>query len=149
MHVKTLMSTLSAVTLLFIATGAMAAGKPEFRDGWIRLLPASLPAAGYFTLSNTGDSALTLTGARSTDYGSVMMHQSMTDSEGAHMRMVDAVAINPGETLRFKPGSYHLMLMDARSKIEVGEKVPIQLMFADGHSLDAEFTVRPAAASGP
>src|SRR5690606_20644989 len=76
----------------------------EISDCWIRLLPAPAPSAGYFVATNKGAQAVTLSGAASTRYGDVMLHQT-THAEGmSRMSHVQGVEIPGGQKLEFKPG---------------------------------------------
>lgn len=135
--------------LLLLVGMAHAAGIPRVHDAWIRLLPAGLPAGGYFTLTNTGDAGLRLVAAESSRYRKVMLHRSLTQDGRSGMSAVDHVDIAPGATLRFAPGGYHLMLMQARKPVTAGERVPVTLIFADGMRLTVEFRAQPADALGP
>ena len=58
-----------------IATAAFA-GNFQLKDGWIRLLPAGVPAAGYFALRNDTRQRAELVAASSPAYGDVMIHMS-------------------------------------------------------------------------
>ncbi len=121
----------------------------DLSGGWIRLLPAHLPAGGYFTLHNRSGEPLKLTGATSPAYGSVMLHHSMESSGQSHMMHVDSVTVPAHGTLSFTPGGYHLMLMQPKTSLKVGGKVDVTLSFSDGEKLTASFTLKPAGASGP
>ena len=46
------------------------------------------------------------------------------------MRSLDkGLAIEPGKTVKLAPGGYHLMLMDLKSPLKQGDKVPLTLEF--------------------
>lgn len=133
---------IAALALLIFATPAKAA--VTIGNGWIRLLPANLPAAGYFDLHNGGDKSISLTGADSPACGMLMLHKS--ENVGGTMRMEDvaSVEVAPHATLKFAPGGYHLMCMDPRSALKPGARVPVTLEFADGTKLQAQFAIRGA-----
>jgi copper(I)-binding protein len=113
------------------------------KDGWMRSLPAGLPAGGYFTLHNSGSKDRVLTDAASPGCGMLMLHRS--DDKGGMTAMNDVSEVNipAGGTLKFAPGGYHLMCMDARLKI--GSTVPVTLRFRDGATLQTQFAVRDAS----
>ena len=115
-------------------------------DAWIRLMPAQLPAGGYVTLHNDGDQPATLQGATSPSYGSVMLHQSSTETGMGRMQMVDHLVVPAHGDVALSPGGYHLMLMDAAKPVQVGQQVQIVLHFADGSTLATDFVTRPANA---
>ena len=113
-------------------------------DAWIRALPANLPSGGYFTLHNNGTVPLKLTGAETAACGMLMLHKSEDMSGMASMEDVPAIDIPAGGTLKFSPGGYHLMCMDAKPAIKPGNTVDVTLQFAGGGVLQAKFAVRNA-----
>ena len=140
-------SALLAAGLLFAgAAQADQAAQVHAEKAWIRVLPAGLPAGGYVTLHNTGDTTVTLTGATSARYGHVMLHQSTTEGGMGRMSMVEQLAIPAHGSVALAPGGYHLMLMQATKAVNAGETVPVTLDFADGSHLPVEFLARPANA---
>jgi copper(I)-binding protein len=146
--------TLLAGAILALATataGAAAPAPPGVRveHAWIRWLPAGLPSAGYAVIVNDGDATVRITGARSADYGMVMLHRSMLAHSDSRMEMVEQLDIPAHGSVKLAPGGYHLMLMHAKRAIKPGDKVPMTLEFADGATLQADFSVLPANASGP
>jgi hypothetical protein len=104
----------------------------------------SLPAAGYFTLSNPTGAAHTLTGAASPACGMLMLHRSVDESGRERMEMVQSVSIPAHGKVTFAPGGYHLMCMSPSKAMTPGHSVPVTLRFADGGSLTASFPVRNA-----
>lgn len=114
----------------------------QVKDAWIRWLPAGIPAGGYMTLVNTGSVTHTLIGATSPDYGQIGIHQTSDNHGMSEMRPVDSIALEPHTPVRFAEGSYHLMLMQPKREIRVGDHVILALQFADGQSLKVRFAVR-------
>jgi len=133
---------LIAAALLF-ATPAMAA-QVQISDGWFRALPAPTPSGGYFTLKNTGTTAITLTGASSPACGMLMMHQSMNMGGMSHMEDVANVPVAAGGSVAFAPGGYHLMCMDPTAAMKPGATVSVTLTFADKSEAKADFAVKNA-----
>lgn len=129
-----------------LALAAQAEQALRLEEGRIRLLPEPLPLAGYFVLHNAGERPVTLIGAESPAFARAMVHQSVNDKGTARMQHVMKLPIPAGETVRFAPGGYHLMLMQRRQALEEGEQVPLTLLFEGGERLSAQFTVqRPGA----
>lgn len=114
---------------------------------WMRILPGSLPAGGYVTLSNKGDKEQAMTGADSTAYKHVMLHHSTTESGVSHMRMIKQLPLPAHTTVKLAPGGYHLMFMHAKQPVKASDSVPVTLHFADGSTLKVTFLARPANAS--
>ena len=134
--------SLGALTgALLVSSMAMAADL-QVTNAWIRLLPGGAPAGGYFEIRNDGGARVELIGSKSKDFGDIMLHESFTERGQSQMRHVDALELPPGKKLIFKPGSYHLMMVQPARKLAVGEKIPIILVFADGKEITAQFDVR-------
>lgn len=142
-------STLSLLLAGLLCAGAAHAGEVagvHATEAWIRVLPGALPAGGYVTLRNDGDQPAVLTGASSPAYGSVMLHQSSTETGMGRMRMVDRLEVPAHGQVALSPGGYHLMLMDAPKPVRPGQTVRVTLRFADGSTLATDFLARPANA---
>ena len=124
-----------ALALSLVACGAdagdPASGLPVVSDAWVRPpIGDDRPAAGYLTIENPGVDADTLIGASSPIAGSVEIHESMLDGAGMMaMAPVDQLEIEPGDTVTFEPGGYHLMLLDVSGMPAVGESVELTLSF--------------------
>jgi copper(I)-binding protein len=134
----------AVVAALMLACGSAQAGGIAVTDGWIRALPAKVPAGGYFTLSNDTGKRIVLTGAQSPGCGMLMLHRSDTSGGMAGMSDVENIPIAVGQRLSFSPGGYHLMCMDPTAAIVPGNKVPVTLVFADGTRVTRDFPVRNA-----
>ncbi|MGN6312279.1 MAG: copper chaperone PCu(A)C [Rhodanobacteraceae bacterium] len=133
---------------LLLASAAFAGSSVKVEQGWVRWLPANLPAAGYATIRNDGGKPVELTGAESPDYGMAMLHRSVQRNGKDTMEVVDALNIPAHGEVKLAPGGYHLMLMDARHPINPGDMVHVSLHLNDGETLQATWPVRPANASG-
>jgi hypothetical protein len=131
--------------MLSAATPAAASPAVTITDAWIRALPGTLPSGGYFTLRNDGKTMETLVSAASPACGMLMLHVSENKGGMSAMRDVTSIDVAPGAVLRFEPGSYHLMCMDAKPAIKPGASVPVTLGFKDGEKLTVNFAVRNAA----
>jgi copper(I)-binding protein len=115
---------------------------------WIRWLPAGLPAAGYLTLTNAGDKPLTLVSASSASYGDVSLHRTVTHGDVEDMMPVQALTLEPHQTLEFETTGYHLMLMQPKASADTSPRIEIVLRFSDGSVLPVTFEVRRHAAGG-
>jgi copper(I)-binding protein len=123
-----------------------AEGGVQVQDGWIRLLIATRPAAGYFTLHNTGNTAKTLIGAASPGCGALMLHESLEQGGQDRMVMLGKVDVPAHGVLRFAPGGYHLMCVNPTPALRRGSSIAVTLRFADGGTLEVPFAVRGATA---
>jgi copper(I)-binding protein len=130
---------------VLMVAAATATAPVTISDAWIRALPASVPSGGYFALRNGSDKSVTLTGADSPACGMLMLHKSQNTGGMSGMADMAQVVVPAGGEVRFAPGGYHLMCMDAKAVLKPGAKVPVTLQFADGAKVTSPFAVRNAA----
>ncbi|MBU6418457.1 MAG: copper chaperone PCu(A)C [Proteobacteria bacterium] len=115
------------------STPAPSPANVHASHAWMRYLLPNLPAAGYMTLTNTGDLTTKLVKANSPACGSLMLHESKNDGGTAIMMMVKSISIPAHGQARFQEGGYHLMCM--QPKMKPGDKISMILTFADGDDL--------------
>ena len=133
----------AGAALIFGAASAQAAGL-TLSNTWVRFIMSSLPAAGYFTLTNDTGKAASLVGAASPACGTLMLHKSMNMNGQESMVMVKSVKVPAHGKIEFAPGGYHLMCLKPQPSMKVGARVPVTLRFADGTKMTADFPVRNA-----
>jgi copper(I)-binding protein len=109
-------------------------------------LGAPAPAAPdvgalYFTLVNTGAEADTLTAVATPD-GTAMLHTVVTEDGLSRMRHVMAIPAPPRDTLRLRPGGYHVMVSNLARRWAVGDTVRLTLTFARAGRLELAAPVR-------
>jgi len=100
-----------------------------FENPRARLVPGNAPMAGYFDLTNNTEGRIHLVGARSEDFGHIMIHRTRTEDGQARMVHQDQVPVSSGQTVAFEPGGLHLMLMNRQRAFEIGDQVDIVLAF--------------------
>jgi len=141
---------LLALCTCLLAPAALADG-PSTRVShvWIRQAPPGVTVmAGYFTLENLTAKPLDLTGIISPDFGSVMMHQSVVKDGQESMVDVPKITLPAHGSVEFKPGGYHLMLMNPKKNLYAGDMVSLTLTFSDGSQLAILAYVRRDAPTG-
>ncbi len=135
------------LTVGALALAAMAAGAPPgvtVQGAWMRMIIASRPAAGYFTLTNDSATALSLVAASSPGCGTLMLHKSMTMNGQDMMVMEKSVPLPAHGKVVFAPGGYHLMCMQPGPAVKPGATVPVTLRFSNGKAITARFPVLDA-----
>ena len=101
-------------------------------DAYIRTMPPGQKnTAAYLKLTNQGDHQCTMTGGRSALAAKVEIHQHQHSDGMMKMRPVPALTLQPGETIMFQPGGYHLMLLGVESQLQAGDSHQIELLSAD------------------
>src|SRR5437879_12553466 len=124
-----------AFAALFVVFGASAhaqeinAGDLVITQAWSRATPAGAKVAGgYLTIEHKGTAPDRLIGGSGDFAGKVEVHEMAMNNGVMTMRSLDkGLAIEPGKTVKLAPGGYHLMLMDLKSPLKQGEKVPLVL----------------------
>lgn len=140
------------LSLLLIAglaplTSTAADSNLVVRGAWIRQPPpGSDVAAVYLSLLNAGTHSVRLTGVESPVAAMAMMHETLESQGQSQMRMLTSVPVPAGKSIAFSPGGRHIMLQGLAHPLQVGERVPITLQFADGIKLHVTAVVRPLSA---
>jgi len=142
--------SLWATLMLSAAALGQGVAPVQVIDAWVRWLPANLPAGGYLTIVNPGDTPVTLLGAESDDYENVSLHQSRQHGAVSEMTPVTAIGVKAHSTLEFAAEGYHLMLMQPKRTLKPGDRIFITLKFASGSPIRAQFELRaPGATAEP
>lgn len=127
--------------------GQVAPQSPiEVGNARVRLVPGGGPMAGYMEIRNHSDNVIRLVGAGSPAFGNVMIHRTIVREGQARMEhQTDGVQIVPGDSAVFKPRDLHLMLMQPKDTLEVGDQVEVVLRFEgiDPADWPVAFTVVP------
>jgi periplasmic copper chaperone A len=59
------------------------------------------------------------------------------------------LVIEPGKTVKFAPGGYHLMMFDLKSPLKQGDKVPLTLEFEKAGKVKLSLDVQGIGAQAP
>lgn len=124
--------------------GALQIGHP-----WSRATPnGASVAAGYMTITNTGATPDRLIGGSAAVAGRVEVHEMSMDGGVMKMRpLKGGLELKPGETVELKPSSFHLMMLDLKQPVKLGERFKGTLTFEKAGSVDVEYAVVPAGAT--
>ncbi len=137
------------IALLGVAGGAHAEGKLGITDAWIRAAPpGATMMAGYATLGNSGDAPITILTTQSDAFRMASLHETVIQEGVSKMRELHRLVIAPGESVALVPGGKHLMLMQPRHEIGVGEKVEVLFLLSDGKRVETHFEVLAPDAEG-
>lgn len=115
----------------------------QVSDAFVRTpVPGRNITAGFFTLHNASQESVTLVAVHADFAGRAELH-SHTHVDGMmRMRKEESIEIPAGETFRFAPGGYHVMLFDLQGALQSGDQVPLHLEFSDGKRLAVTAAVR-------
>jgi copper(I)-binding protein len=127
--------TFAGLVLLLVGCASnevpLGDGRPDLH---LSVAQASAPVAGtsqlVVSIENRGDGADRLVGAETDAALAIEIHRTVIEDDGrAYMRLLDDVVIPAGETVRFRPGGLHLMVVVPDERVRVGGTFRITLRF--------------------
>ncbi len=127
------------------------AGDLVISQGWTRATPNGAKiGGGYVTIENKGSAPDRLIGGSADVAGSVQVHEMSMEGGVMKMRPLDkGLTIDPGKTVKLAPGGYHLMIMDLKSPLKQGDKVPVTLEFEKAGKVTVSLDVAGVGAQAP
>jgi len=125
-----------------------APGPLTVKDAWSRAtVPGAQTGALFFEVDNSGaaDELVAVEGKVSR---LVEMHESTMEGGMMRMRPVAHVVVPAHGVLRFRPGSYHVMLVDLARPLVAGQHFSVTLRFRNAGAITTEATVRELGDDG-
>jgi len=138
-----------------LATSARAeeikAGGLVITQAWTRATPSGAKVGGGFlTIENKGSAPDKLVSASADVAGNIELHEMATTDGVMKMRPVEGgLTIEPGKTVKLAPGGYHLMMMDLKSPLKQGDKLPLTLQFEKAGKVAVTLDVQAVGAPAP
>jgi len=106
-------------------------GKIALDNAWARPGSKKGKSAAYLRISNATASTDTLLSFNSKAAQSIELHESIENADGTtSMRPAEQQIIPAGEKLQLQPGGLHLMLINLKRDLAVGDSLQISLEFA-------------------
>ena len=133
--------------LLMLSTLVHGEQNVQVQDAWVRLPPPGATiGVAYLTL--TAKQRMTLTSAKSPAAESVELH-SMTMNGGVmRMRHLPVLELKADTPMKLEPGGYHLMLINLKKPLQIGDRVQLDLNFTQGKRIAdrvrVQATVKPS-----
>ena len=127
------------------------AGDLVITQAWSRATPGGAKiAGGFLTIENKGAAPDRLTAVSGDVAGKVEIHEMAINNGVMTMRPLDkGLSIEPGKTVKLAPGGLHLMLMDLKSPLKQGDKVPLTLQFEKAGKVALSLEVQGVGAQAP
>jgi copper(I)-binding protein len=117
---------------------------------WARATPGGAKVgAAYLSLKLPASIDDTLVAASSPVAGSVELHTHMHDGGVMRMRRLDKIAVGGGNTVTFRPGGLHIMLIDLKQPLKEGDRVPLTLRFEKAGEVALDVPVLKVGSPGP
>jgi len=118
-----------ALVLLLATLPALAAGL-SVTNAWSRSTPpVAKVGVVYFTLTNDTGKSDRLLKLSTSVAEKVEVHRTEVLDGIARMREVAVLHVDAGQTLEFKPGGMHVMLMGLRKPLVAGTAYELDLLF--------------------
>lgn len=103
----------------------------ELSNGWARPGAKGQNSAAYVHIENGTATNDTLLSVTSKVAEKAQMHESYQDEQGrVAMRPAGQQAIASGDELAFEPGGLHIMLINLKRELAVGDSASVTLSFA-------------------
>ncbi len=119
------MKRILIAALVWAAAGS-AVAQVNVSSAWARSTVPGQGGTGAFMTLISKDGGK-LVGAASPVAGVVELHEMAMDNNVMKMRAIPALDLPAGREVQLKPGGYHVMLLDLKRPLKVGEKVQIEL----------------------
>lgn len=126
-------------------TAAATIGKLSIINPWARTTTNDVTAA-YFTIKNSGAED-TLVSVKSNITGMVQLHEVVTEGSTSKMQEKPGGFVIPANgELTLKAGGYHVMLMNLKSPLNVGDNVELELTFKNAGTVKVTAPVQQGEA---
>ena len=151
MRAFTMMLRGAALGAGLLLAGSACAADIEIQAPWSRATAkGAAVGGGYLTIVNNGKAPDRLVSATADVAEKAEIHEMAMDNAVMTMRALpDGVEIKPGETVTFKPGGLHLMLMGLKKPLVQGGDVHVTLNFAKAGAIAVTLPVGSLGATGP
>jgi copper(I)-binding protein len=127
------------------------AGDLVITQAWSRATPGGARVAGgYLTIENRGSTPDRLIGGSAEVCDKIQVHEMSMNNGVMTMRQLDkGLAIEPGKTVKLAPGGVHLMMLNPKSPLRQGDKVPVTLEFEKAGNVKVSLDVQGVGGQAP
>lgn len=146
----TFSKTLWTLSLALASMTTLAQTAAVKVDGaWARATVQGQKGTGAF-MSLTAQDATRLVGVSSPVAGIAEVHEMKMEGDVMKMRVVPSLDLPAGKKVEFKPGGYHVMLMDLKAPLAKDSTVPVTLLFKDAKGVESRLELKlPVATAAP
>ena len=131
------------VGLALLAGACGATGTPELE---VSAAQAAVPLAGssqvVLTITNRGDGDDALVAVDTDAAVGIELHETRIDDGRATMVSLEEVPLPAGETVRFRPGGLHLMMIAPDDEVVLGATFEVTLEFDRSEAITTTAEVR-------
>ena len=138
----TLVVLLWATTLTACGSAEPAEPRLRIENAWARPAGQGSTGAVYLTVVNEGGAPDALLAARSDVAAAVELHESKMEGDVMRMQPVTKVSVPANGQVAFKPGSFHIMLIDLQQDLQSGDQFEITLQFEKSGEISLQVEVK-------
>ncbi|HET8669563.1 MAG TPA: copper chaperone PCu(A)C [Candidatus Saccharimonadales bacterium] len=132
--------------IVFFLSACGAENGIEVHEAWMRPAAQGDNGAIYFVIHNHASQADALTGITSEVAGAIEMHESKMSGDVMQMQQLDSIPLEAFAELNFEPGGLHIMLVDLKKDLKIGDKIEITLHFTNFEDISITVPVRDTPA---
>ncbi len=129
-------------TLVLALLSACGAKELTVRDVWARPAAQGGNGAVFFVIDNPTAQDDTLLGVQTDISMMAGLHRSIMEGDVMKMEPQESVAVPAKGQVEFKPGDYHVMLMNLKQDLSAGDTFTITLKFEKAGEITLEATVK-------
>jgi hypothetical protein len=108
------------------------------KNTWVRPAPESFNTAVYCTILNSGDKPDTLYKVISDISDDIQIHETYKIDDMMGMREVKNLVVAPHDSLVFKPGGYHIMVMNLKENVVINNPKKFTFNFSTAGEIEVE-----------
>jgi periplasmic copper chaperone A len=144
-----------AVALVFaFVTSAHAetarVGDIVIEQAWARATtPSAKTGATYLAIRNSGSQPDRILSMEAPVMSHAVAHQTRQEGNVSRMSEAGPLSVPPGGTLEMKPGGTHIMLMDLKDGLKLGQQFPLTITFEKAGTVGVPVKVGKPGAMGP
>lgn len=144
-----LAAALAACFAMPAAADDVKAGSLTISGAFARSSPMMAQAgAGFMTITSSGE-ADTLLAFKSDICEKPELHTHIDDNGMMKMRAVDKIDVPANGSVELKPGSFHLMFIDLKERLQQGQMLDVTLVFEKAGEVAIKVPVKgPGAMHG-
>lgn len=117
---------------------------------WARATPGQARnGAVFLTIKTSGTEGDRLIRAEGAVAEKIELHTHAHDHGVMKMRPVTDIPVAPGKLTKLEPSGFHIMLLNLKAPLKVGDKFPLTLVFEKAGSTAVEVMVEAAGAAAP
>ncbi len=108
------------------------------KNTWMRPAPESFNTAVYCTIVNSGNKPDTLYKVTSDISDDIQIHETYKKDDMMGMREVKNLVVAPHDSLVFKPGGYHIMVMNLKENVVINNSEKLTFDFSTAGEIEVE-----------